>query len=126
MLEILVQILIILHFLQESRSAIILPIFSCRFFLRSPDSLIDSILLLYILAACFCKDDMLTLHQWISYSSFSASHLRMDSFSKHCTNWCAISRIILIRGESTDIANPLSFSFRVHRPVFVLGPCTLK
>ena len=50
----------------------------------------------------------------------------MDSSSKQCTNFCAISRTVLPRGESSDNANPSWFPFRMHQPVFVLWPCTLK
>ena len=50
----------------------------------------------------------------------------MYSFSKQFTNCCAIWRTLFTRGESSGNDNTLRFYFRMHRPVFVLGPCTLK
>ena len=70
--------------------------------------------------------DMLRLHLYISSSSSFTSLQCMYSSSKQFTNWCAISSTVLPRGQSSDNANPSSFYFRMHRPVFILGPCTLK
>ena len=50
----------------------------------------------------------------------------MYSSPKQCKNCCAIARTVLPRGEYSDDANPLRFSFRMNQPVFVLSPCTLK
>ena len=55
---------------------------------------------------------MVRLHFWIGSSSSFNSHLRMYSSSKQCTKRCAISRTVLIRGESSDNSNPLLYSFR--------------
>ena len=69
---------------------------------------------------------MIRLHLRIGlYSPFNSPSC-MDSSSNHCTKFCAISRMVFPRGESSDNANPTRFSFRMHWPIFVLGPCTLK
>ena len=69
---------------------------------------------------------MLILHLGIRSSSYLTPPSRMDSYSKQCANCCTISRKVLPRGKSSYNSNPLSFSFGIHRPIFVLGPCTLK
>ena len=66
------------------------------------------------------------LHLCIRYSSSFTLPYCMYSSSKQCTNWCAISRAVLPRCESSYNSNPSIFYFRVHWPVFVLGSCTLK
>ena len=69
---------------------------------------------------------MLRLNLWISPSiSFTAPSC-MESSSKRCTNWCAISRTVLPRSVSSYKSNPSIFSFRMYWPVLVLVPCALK
>ena len=50
----------------------------------------------------------------------------MDGSSKQFKNWCDIWRTVFPKGKSSDNVNPSRFSFRMHRPVFELGPLTLK
>ena len=118
--------MVTLHSFEKLRLALMLPSFYCRFLLQSPDSLRYSTWFLCILTDSFLESYMSILHHWISPSSYFTSPSRMDSYSKQCTKCRAIYRTVLPRGEYSDNAKPLSFSFSIHRPIFLLGPCTLK
>ena len=126
MLDILVQILVTLHFFE--RIAIIYNITNLLLQVLSVTtsfSKIFNMIIIHYIILCF-KYDMLRLNLWISPSGSFTFPIHMDSYSKQCTNCCDISRTVFPRGEYSDNSNHSIFSFRMHRPIFLHGQWTLK